>query len=166
MKPIKSHFSFFCLAILIAWLLPACTSSEERITAQFDTLPQIDSTILYEYSAAYSSATGDCGGTFQDRWYGTSMSAEDVEKLFSDYLSLNGWSIWPEEVIEIWSREDDDGLYRMSVDIFAEAAEISQEQASYKLPKSVLVEASQYQTIYLLSMTYKTLYAAKKCFGR
>ena len=149
----------------MASVLSACTSPEDRLKSQFDTLPQVDSTLLYEYSAAYSSATGDCGGTFQDRWYGTSMSTEDVEKLYSDYLSRNGWIIWPEEVVEIWSRESDDGLYRIGVDVFPNSVEISQEQGDYQLPASVLVEASQYQTIYSLNMTYKTLYAAKKCFG-
>lgn len=161
----KMRYHFICLIMCIGLGLAGCSSPDERIDAQFDTLPQVDSTLLYDYSAAYSSATGDCGGTFQDRWYGTSVSAEDVRNLYLDYLSRNGWSIWPEEVVEIWSQEGKDGLYRMGINIFSDPTSISQQQADYKLPSSVLIDATHYQTVYLLSMTYRSSYAAKKCFG-
>ena len=161
----KIRYNFVCLIMFMLLGLAACTSPDEHIDAQFKTLPQVDSTLLYEYGAAYSSATGDCGGRFQDRWYGTSMSAADVRKVFLDYISHNGWSIWPEEVVEIWSQEGKDGLYRMGMDVFSDPASISQQQADYKLPSSVLIDTTHYQTIYLLSMTYRSSYAAKKCFG-
>lgn len=149
----------------MVWLLSACVSPEERIKAQFDTLPQPDSTLLYEYSASSSSATGDCAGVFMHRWYGTAMSTEDVAKFYADYLANHGWGIRPEEVVEIWSREDKDGLYRIGVDVFVDPKAISQEQGDYQLPATVLLETSQHATVYLLSMTYMVPYATKKCFG-
>ena len=92
------------------------------------------------------------------------MSDQDVTNFYSDYFSDNGWSVRPEEVVEIWSREDDDGLYRIGVSVFTDPADISQEQGSYRLPASVILEAAHYQTVYLVSMFYMTPYAAEKCF--
>jgi len=165
MTPTKSRFSFFWLALLMVWILSACVSPEEHIKAQFDALPQTDSTLLYEYSASFSSATGDCAGVFMHRWHGTAMSKEDVAKFYTDYLTNHGWSIRSEEVVEIWSREDEDGLYRTGVSVFTDPRTISQEQGDYQLPETVLLETSQHPTVYLLSMTYMVPYAAKKCFG-
>jgi len=165
MKLTKSHLCFFWLALLTVWALSSCASPEERIKAQFDTLPQPDSTLLYEYGDASSSATGDCSGVFLHRWYGTAMNKEDVAKFYTDYLTNNGWSIWSGEAVEIWSREGKDGLYRTHIDIFTDPKTISQEQGNYQLPETVLMETSQHPTIYLLSMTYMVSRAAKKCFG-
>jgi hypothetical protein len=144
--------------------LASCISPDERINAQFDTLPQQDSILLYKFGAASSSATGDCGGVFQHRWYGTAMIKEDVAKFYAEYLTDNGWSVWSGEAVEIWSRESDDGLYRTGVSIFADTGDISQEQGSYQLPATVLLEASKYQTVYLLSMTYSVPRVAERCF--
>jgi len=149
----------------MVWILAACVSPEERIKAQFDTLPQTDSTLLYEYSASSSSATGDCAGVFMHRWYGTTISKKDVAKFYADYLTNHGWSIRSEGVGGIWNRENEDGLYRIAVDVIADPKAISQEQGNYQLPETFLLEASQHPTVYLLSMTYMVPYAAKKCFG-
>ena len=163
--PMKIIYRFLWLLIFTALGLVSCTSPEERINAQFDALPHVNSALLYQYGAAASSATGDCGGEFQHRWYGTAMSDQDVTNFYSDYFSDNGWSVRPEEVVEIWSREDDDGLYRIGVSVFTDPADISQEQGSYRLPTSVILEAAHDQTVYLVGMFYMTPYAAEKCFG-
>jgi hypothetical protein len=163
MTPIKSRFSFFWLAVLM--VLSACASPEERIKAQFDALPQVDSILLYEYSDSSSSATGDCAGVFLHRWYGTTRNEEDLTNLYTDYLTNNGWSIWSGESVEVWSREDEDGLYRTRLSVFTDPKTVSQEQGNYQLPTTVLLEASRHKTVYLLSMTYMVPRAAKKCFG-
>lgn len=147
----------------MASVLSACTSSEERIKAEFDKLPQTDSVLIYEHGNVSSSATGDCTGTVQDQWYGTTMYAETVAKLYSDYLADNGWSIRATEVVEVWSREGNDGLYRVGIDIFTDPKTIPSEQGSYELPASVLTTASQYPTVYRLSMFYMYPNVAKKC---
>jgi hypothetical protein len=161
----KIHYHFLWLLIFTVLGLVSCTSPEERINAQFDALPHVDSALLYQYGAAASSATGECGGDFQHRWYGTAISDRDVTKFYSTYLSDNGWSVRPEEVVEIWSREEDDGLYRIGVSVFTDPTDISHEQGSYRLPASVMLEAAHYQTVYLVSMFYMTPYATEKCFG-
>jgi len=140
-------------------------SPDKRINDQFEALPQINSTLLYEFSGVSSSATGECIGSFQVRWYGTAMNAEDIKKEYSGYLADNGWKIRLEEVVEIWSLETDDGLYRLGTSIFTNPDSISQEQGSYRLPDSILYEANRYHTVYTLSMVYASPYVAKKCSG-
>jgi hypothetical protein len=162
----KLRFNYFWFAMLMVWSLSSCVSPEERLKDQFNMLPRLDSTLLYEYGATSSGATGDCIGVFEHRWYGTSTSNEDIAKFYTDYLNNNGWSIWSGEAVEIWSREQEDGLYRTGIDIFSDPKTISKEQGSYQLPTTVLLEASQHETVYLLSMTYMVPRVAKKCFGR
>lgn len=152
------------LIVLLAFGLAACTSPEDLLTTQLDALPQ-DDVLLYKHTDTASGATGQCVGLFQDRWYGTALNAEEVVQRYVAYFPANGWQIWPSEVVEIWSQEDEAGLYRVSTTIYANLTDIDQEQGHYQLPDSLLLEAAQYQTIYLLSMTYMTPYAAEKCFG-
>jgi hypothetical protein len=159
-----SHFSWLIFFMVLG--LASCTSPDERINAQFDTLPLQDSIFLYQYGAASSSATGDCGGVFQHRWYGTATSQEEIANFYADYLSDNGWSILPGEAVKIWSRSGSDGLYRTGVTIFADSADISQEQGSYQLPEKTLLSFTEYRTIYILSMTYMSPRMAEKCFGQ
>lgn len=161
----RSGYNHFWLAIATALALTSCISPEKRLSAKFDTLPPVASTLLYEYSAVSSGASGECKGTFLHRWYGTALDAETVAKIYSDGFVDNGWSIRPEEVVEIWSTESEDGLYRAGLDAFADPTSISQEQGSYKLPDSVLLDAVHYQTVYLLHMVYMSPSAADKCFG-
>jgi hypothetical protein len=160
----KLHLGSFWIAIVMALGLISCVSAEDRLKAKFDTLPQVDATLLYEYRDVSSGATGECIGTFLDRWYGTTLDAETVEKIYSNSFVKTGWSIRPEEVVEIWSTEGEDGLYRASLDIFADPAVISQEQGGYKLPDSILHDAVSYQTVYLLGMVYMFPNVAQKCF--
>ena len=136
----KLRLRAFCLVVATLGLV-SCTPPKERLISKFDALPQIDSVLLYEYSDAFYSASGECIGTFLDRWYGTSTSSEDVTKLYSASLPKNGWSIWPEDVVEIWSLQNSDGLYRTGVNVYNDPATISQQQADYQLPDSFYLEA-------------------------
>jgi hypothetical protein len=77
-----------------------------------------------------------------------------------------GWSIWPEEVVEIWSKEGENGLYRVHIDVFADPAKISQQQGSYRFPDSEYAELSLQKTVYLLSITYMSSSEATECFDR
>jgi len=154
------------VTILLAFLLTSCVSAEERLNNKFDTLPEVESTLIYEYSDVFSGATGECHGTFLDRWFGTELDAETVSKLYSVAFSEKGWTIWPEEVVEIWSIEGDNGLYRAGLDVFADPTNISQQQADYRLSESVFRELSHYRTAYLLSMTYSSSSVVKRCFGK
>jgi hypothetical protein len=162
----ESHSSFLWSAAVLLLMLTSCVSVEERLNRQFDALPRIDSSLIYESSSEFSGATGRCKGTFLDRWYGTALDAETVSKLYADSFSEKGWVIWPEEVVEIWSLESNDGLYRAHLDVFADPTGISQEQSSYRLSDSVFHELTQYQTVFLLGMTYMSSSEAKKCYGK
>lgn len=162
----KSRSSFLCGAVALVLVLTSCVSAEERLYSQFDALLRVDSSLIYESSSEFSGATGRCKGTFLDRWYGTTLDAETVSKLFTDDFSRKGWIIWPEEVVEIWSLESNDGLYRAHLDIFADPISVSQEQSNYRLSDSVFHELAQYPTVFLLGMTYMSSSEAKKCFGK
>ncbi len=104
--------------------------------------------------------------TFLDRWYGTEMTSEEVAKKYQDDLASAGWAVFPEEVVEIWSKESKEGLYRIHMDIFADPKSVPPEQGSYKLPDSIMSVASKYKTVYLMGMTYMYPWVAKKCSGR
>jgi hypothetical protein len=162
----KSYHKYLWTAVLLVFGLTSCVSAEERLNTKFDTLPEIDSTLVYEYSAEYSGATGGCTGTFLDRWYGTKLDAETVSELYSDSFLKDGWVIWPEDVVEIWSMESKDGLYRVDLDVFADPTHVSKQQYSYRLPDSDFRELSHYRTVYVLSMTYRSLSVARRCFGK
>ena len=162
----KSRYGFLGIAILLILVLSSCVSAAGLLNSKFETLPKLDSTLLYEYGAVYSGATGRCAGTFSDRWYGTELDAETVSQLYSDGFLKDGWTIWPEDVVEIWSMEGKDGLYRVDLDIFVDPANISKQQYSYELPDLVFSELSHYRTAYLLSMTYRSLSMARRCFGK
>ena len=162
----KPRYSSIWIAIFLVFVLTSCVSAEERLNNKFDTLPEVESTLIYEYSDVFSGATGECHGTFLDRWFGTELDAETVSKLYSDAFSGKGWTIWPEEVVEIWSIEGDYGLYRAGLDVFADPTNISQQQADYRLSESVFRELSYYRTVYLLSMNYSFSSVVKRCFGK
>jgi hypothetical protein len=162
----KLRYSSMWIAIFLIFVLTSCVSAEERLNNKFDTLPEVESTLIHEYSDVFSGASGRCHGTFLDRWFGTELDAETVSKLYSDSFSEKGWIIWPEEVVEIWSIEGDNGLYRAGLDVFADPTNISRQQADYRLSESVLHELSRYRTVYLLSITYSSLSVVKKCFGK
>ena len=162
----KSRYRYLLITIVLVFVLTSCVSAEERLNKKFDTLPEVESTLIYEYSDVFSGASGRCHGTFLDRWYGTELDAETVSKLYTDSFSEKGWTIWPEEVVEIWSLESNDGLYRVGLDVFTDLADISQQQDGYKLSESVFRELSHYRTVYLLGMTYRSSSVAKRCFGK
>jgi len=161
-----SRFSSLWITIVIVLVLTSCVSAEERLNNKFDTLPEVESTLIYEYTDVFSGATGQCHGTFLVRWFGTDLDAETVSKLYSDGFSEKGWIIRPEEVVEIWSIEGDHGLYRTRPSVFVDPTGISQEQGSYRLPDSVFRELPRYRTVYLISMTYSSSSVAKRCFGK
>ena len=154
------------LIALILVLTSSCTSAESRLKAEFDVLPQTASTLLYEYEGTSAGATGECAGTFLHRWYGSAMAVEDVVKMVEDSLSDYGWTILPDEVGKIWSKENKEGLYQVSLNIFDTPKAISQEQGLYKLPDPFMSQATNYQTVYLISMNYTYPSVAKKCFGK
>ncbi len=161
----------------MAWILSSCISSEERIkvqpdalspeehiNAQFDTLPQADSTLLYEDGGTSFNAKRDCPRTFQIRWYGTTMYFSTVIKRYRDDFSHNGW--WADPMFDVWGLESADGAYRAGLYIVEDLKKISQEKEDhYKLPASVLAEAAHYRTVYYLDMDYARPDAVKKCRG-
>ena len=162
----KPRYSSIWIVIFLVFVLTSCVSTEERLNNKFDTLPDVESTLIYEYTDVFSGATGQCHGTFMVRWFGTDLETQTVSKLYSDAFSEKGWVIWPEEVVEIWSIEGDNGLYRAGVSVYEDPTSISQEQGSYILPDSVFRELSRYRTVYLLSITYSSSSVVKRCFGK
>ena len=165
MKTISWRLTSVCFLLAIVTMLTSCTDPKTLLSVELDTFPNPNSIFLYEYSAVSSRATGDCNGTFMDRWYGTSMNNEEITELFSTFLIKNGWIIKPEEVAKIWSKKSEDGLYRAVLITFRDPTAVSQEQGSYRLPDSVLQDFTQHETIYLLGMRYMYPRVAEKCFG-
>lgn len=162
----KLQREYLWMALVLISLLTSCTSDEERLSAQFDALPEVKSVLLYQHSSEFSGAAGRCKGTLLDRWYGTDLEPKIISELYEEHLLAKGWSIWPEEVVEIWSKEGENGLYRVHIDVFADPANISQQQGGYRFPDSEYAELSLHKTVYLLNVTYMSSSEATECFDR
>ena len=165
MKIISWRLKSVIYFLAILTMLTSCTDPKTLLSVELDTFPNPKSTLLYEYSAVSSSATGDCSGTFMHRWYGTSINIEEITEIFSNFFFENDWNIRPGEAVEIWSKKNKEGLYRAGLSTYTDPSAISQEQGSYRLPDSVLQDFTQHQTIYLLGMTFMYPRPAEKCFG-
>ncbi len=142
----------------------ACVSSESLIDTEYETLKHPASTLKYEYSFTTSSATGKCVGNAIDRWYGTQEEHGNVLEFFEQQLSGNGWEIWPEDVVQIWRKEDKDGIFTLSLYVFANGEEIDPNRAYYTLPDSILFQATDYQTVYVITLSHMSSADATRCF--
>ena len=157
----KSNCKFAVLLASVLLILTSCSSVEEQIRVEFDTLSPPNSTLLYEYTDTYSGATGDCAGRFIDRWYGSEIAYKDLVEMYEDQLSNRGWVLWPENVARIWRKQSQTGLFSLHIQAFTD-----EDTILYELPASFLHEAANYPTVYVISLTYKSSSAAKRCFGR
>jgi len=163
---LKNYFLKSVALILATTLcLASCISIEKEIIHKLDEFPDADSKLIYEYIGTTGGATGDCIGLFTDRWYGTLLSAEEINEQYTIYLQENGWEIWPDEVVEIWSQEVDEGLYRFGINIFPDSNSFAQERGSYRLPDHVIQEAREYSIVYHTTMIFMTQKSANRCFG-
>lgn len=142
----------------------ACVSSENLIVTEYETLNYPTSTLMYEYSFTTSSATGKCTGNAIDRWYGSEAESGSVLDIFEQQLPENGWEMWPEDVTRIWRKEDRDGLFTFSIHMFALEEEIDPNRAYYTLPDSILLQATEYQTVYVITMSHMSSTDATRCF--
>jgi hypothetical protein len=163
---IKLYIHRIGIALVVVFLLTSCISGKEHLKKKLDTLPNLKSTEIFTHSSEFSGATGRCKGTLLDTWYGTDLASEDILESYRNYFIKEGWAIWPDEVVEIWSLESSDGLYRIHIDAFTDPANIPQQQSSYTLPDSVSDELTRYKTVYLLNMTHMSSSNYKKCFDK
>jgi hypothetical protein len=145
--------------------LASCSSPEKQIQGEFDAFSSSNSTLLYEYEFTSSSATGDCGGMNIDRWYGSEVTYSDITKMYEDQLLEKGWTLWPEHVVRIWRKQTQAGLFSFYITAFTSKS-MANLRNEYKLPDSLLREAAQYSTGYLISIGYMSTFAAQRCFGK
>jgi hypothetical protein len=158
--------SFSGLWLFLLLLLVSCTPAEERIATEFETLPLPDSTLLYENFYVSSGATGDCISSVADKWYGTKITFQNDTDIFGEQLADKGWVQWPEDVVPIWRKETNDGLYTLGLTIYDNHEEITSGSTYYQLPDPILNEMSSYQTTYLIRLSYMTPSASERCFSR
>lgn len=161
----KSNCKFAVLLASALLILASCSSAEEQIRTEFDTLSPPNSTLLYEYADTYSGATGDCAGMFIDRWYGSEIAYNDLVEMYEDQLWDEGWVLWPEDVVRIWRRQGQTGLFSLSIHDLPDEYK-GNPRGLYELPASFLHEAANYPTAYVISLRYMSNSAAKRCFGR
>ncbi len=145
--------------------LAACSSPEEEIRREFDAFPPSNSTLLYEYKDSESGATGDCAGMFIDRWYGSEVAYNDLVKTYEDQLPKKGWTLWPEDVVRIWRKQTQASLFSWHIEAFT-GKSTTDLHGYHKLPDSLLREAANYSTAYVVSVSYMSSFAAKRCFGK
>lgn len=125
-----------------------------------------DTTLIYEYQDAYSSATGDCAGMFIDRWYGSEMSYENIVKSYEKkFLDDGNWALRPEDATRIWRKQTQNELFSISIEAFTNQNE-SNPLHVYDLPDSLLQATTNYSTVYGISLSYMSKYSAKKCFEK
>lgn len=163
---VKLDYKIF-LGMLVGALLvlTSCRSAEEKIQAEVKSLSLPNSRLLYEYIDTYSGATGSCAGTFIDRWYGSETEYNSLIKVYEDQLLEDGWILWPEDVVRIWRKQSQRGLFSMHMQMLT-SQDTSNPQGLYKLPESFWLEAANYPTIYVVSITYMDAVHTKHCFGK
>jgi hypothetical protein len=161
----KSNCKFAVLLTSALLILVSCSSAEEQIRTEFDTLSPPNSTLLYEYTDTSSSATGDCAGMFIDRWYGSEIAYSDLVGMYEDQLWGEGWVLWPEDVVRIWRKQGQTSLFSLHMQELTDQ-DMGNPVGLYELPASFLLEAANYPTVYAISLSYMSNFAAKRCFGR
>jgi len=167
-RVMKSGRLFLGVLISLVFLLASCTSPEQLIRTRFntDTFSVPNTTLLYEYTDSYSSATGDCAGMFIDRWYGSGMNYQDIVEIYEGRLADDrGWELWPEDVARIWRKQTKDGLFSMST-VALKNKNGSNPLGIYKLPGSFLQETNKYSTTYAISLRYMSNFGVRKCFKK
>jgi hypothetical protein len=164
----KSGFEFLGL-LICAWLLcVSCTSPEEKTRTEFNTnvFSVPDTTLLYEYTATSSSATGSCAGMFIDRWYGSELSYKSiVERYEKNLVAAKDWVLWPEDVARIWRKQTQNELFSVSIEALT-SQDTSNPLGLYDLPASLLQTRRKYPTVYGISLRYLSKYGAEKCFKK
>jgi hypothetical protein len=161
----KMTNGFLKLWLGLLLLLVACTSSEELVVAEFETLSLPNSTLLYESSYVASGATGDCTSSVIDRWYGSSTSLESIAEIFGDQLLNEGWMIETEDVVQIWRKKDSNGLFTLAAKLFASNETINPNRAYYYLPDSIVNELVNYKEVYVITLSYMPGSDVERCFS-
>ncbi|NIW46904.1 MAG: hypothetical protein GWN30_19775 [Gammaproteobacteria bacterium] len=161
------HFTHIILILLagISMILTSCSSEQEKIQAEFNTNVLSNSTLLYEYTDTFSGATNNCAGTFIDKWYGSEDVYQDVVKLYDEHLLNTGWVLWPEDVGRIWRKQNRAGLFSLSMTTLTKKR-TTNPRGLYHLPDSLLLEAANYPTVYVISVRYMDAVHVKRCFGK
>lgn len=160
MMSLKSKVTLIIFLILIT---TSCTTAEERLAAEYDTLSHPNSILLYEHHFIRSSATGECSVASTNWWYGSkeSVALQDLIGVYKSQLPDNGWV---REDDNTWYKESNGNDLYLSLEVFSDASSINRDQLYYFLPESMLEEAANYQTIYLIDMSYRSEAVRKRCF--
>ncbi len=93
------------------------------------------------------------------------MSYSDLVKMYEDRLLDKGWALWPEDVVRIWRKRTQMGLFSWHILAFSRES-MTNPQGEYKLPDSFLREVAKYPTAYVVSLTYMDNIHAKRCLGK
>lgn len=161
----KSNCKILGLLVSVMLIVASCRSPEERIEAEYNTFSLPNSTLLYEYIDTYSGATESCSGMFIDRWYGSEATYDDLTTILEDQLSTRGWVLWPEDVVRIWRKQTQTGLFGLSM-LALTGEEVTNPRGLYELPTSFFHETANYSTVYVISLTYMDASHVKRCFGK
>lgn len=162
MKVKLAYKTFLGVLVCIFLVLTSCRSTEEKIKAEVKTLSLPNSTLLYEFTDTYSGATGNCAGRFIDRWYGSETEYNNLIKVYEDQLLQEGWTLWPEDVVKIWRKQSQIGLFSIYTQTLT-SQHTSNPRGQYDLPESFWLEAANYPTVYVVSISYMDAVHTRRC---
>ena len=159
----KQKCKFVALISSMLVVLVACASSDNLIATEYKVLEYPKSTLIHTETFSTSGATGKCTGQANDWWYGTSEESNRLIDDFEKQLSENGWVTWPEDVTQIWRKENDNGLFTFSLFVFTNTEQIDPNRAYYNLSDSVLLDMNEHKTAYVITLSHMFSDDANRC---
>ena len=162
----NTNYKMIGFLVSLFLIIMSCQSNQDRIQTQLDAFSIPNSTLLHKHSGVSSSATGNCAGTFIDYWYGSDIPYNDIDIILENEFFGNRWGLWPEDVVRIWRKQTETGLFSLSKQVTTKENITNVSGGLYKLPDSLYHEVKNYSTIYIISLDYMASSNAKSCFGK
>jgi hypothetical protein len=159
----KSVALLLCSTISLAACIAPGEKVEALISQQLAVFEEPEGTLLFEESFTTSSATGECAGLVSDLWYGTNRSFAEIQRAYEGELEENDWEIWPEDVVEIWRKEERPGVYSFSISDHTN--DLDADQFYYSISDEALSRAMDFTTIYRARASFLYSWVAKRCYG-
>lgn len=154
-----------CVSLMIT--LASCVSEQQQPRAELSSLTPPKSVLLYENPHISSGATDECLAAALDQWYASQNKFSDLVTEFERQLPAQGWTLGPEDSSRIWRKQTQEGLFSLYLGDYSNRSEIEfYEMDNGPLPKSLVQEAAQYTTLFVVHVSFMQPEFVKSCFGK
>jgi hypothetical protein len=132
---------------------------QEQLQGEFESFPSLpQSSLLYEYTFTHSSATGECGSTTTERWYG--LETDDyIPDWYNNQLSGNGW----QRHNRAWLKDTRQGVFTLNIEVYSDTMSIDPFRVYYTIPNDVVVQAHNYPVVCVFSLRLMYHSARARC---